>query len=120
MTEKTIIYHNPRCSKSRAALLWLQNNAEESELEVIEYLKQPVSRESLLEIISELQIQPRDIIRSGEALYKELNLKDNTLSDSDLIDSIVANPILLERPIVRYQGRAAIGRPLDNIIELFE
>lgn len=120
MTEKAIIYHNPRCSKSRTALLWLQNNAAEAELEVVEYLKHPVSQQTLLEIVKELQVKPRDIMRSGETLYKELNLKDHTLSDKELIDIIAENPPLLERPIVRYQGRAAIGRPLDNIIDLFE
>jgi len=118
MADPITIYHNPRCSKSRAALEWLQQNQSDSELTVIEYLKDPLNRETVLEILDELQLQPEELVRRGEAKYKELKLKDS--SAGQLIDAIVENPILLERPIVRYARQAAVGRPLDNIIELFD
>ena len=118
MPDPITIYHNPRCSKSRAALEWLQQNQSDSELTVIEYLKDPLNRETVLEILDELQLQPEALVRRGEATYKELKLKDS--SAGQLIDAIVENPILLERPIVRYAQQTAIGRPLDNVIELFD
>lgn len=118
MQDTITIYHNPRCSKSRAALEWLQHNQSDTELTVIEYLKSPADRATLLEILDELQLKPEELMRRGEARYKELNLNNN--SASELIDAIVDNPILMERPIVRYKQQAAIGRPLDNVIELFD
>lgn len=118
MQDTITIYHNPRCSKSRAALEWLQHNQSDTELTIIEYLKSPADRDTVLEILDELQLKPEELMRRGEARYKELNLHNN--STSELIDAIVDNPILMERPIVRYKQQAAIGRPLDNIIELFD
>jgi len=102
MQDTITIYHNPRCSKSRAALEWLQHNQSDTELTVIEYLKSPADRATLLEILDELQLKPEELMRRGEARYKELNLNNNS------------------RPIVRYKQQAAIGRPLDNVIELFD
>lgn len=118
MTDTATIYHNPRCSKSRAALEYL----EQSQLKVvtINYLKTPPDKKTLLEILAELQLKPRELMRQSDASHKELNLKDNTLTDDQLVDAMVENPILIERPIVRLNGEAAIGRPLDKIIELVE
>jgi len=116
MPDNVTIYHNPRCSKSRAALEWLQQR--DSELTVIEYLKDPLNRETLLEILAELQMKPDELIRRSEAKYKELELNNST--EEQLINALADNPILLERPIVRYRQQAAIGRPLDNIIDLFD
>lgn len=118
MTEKAILYHNPRCSKSRTALKHLQGS--NIEFVTVEYLKTPADKESLKNLSEQLQLKPRDMMRRGESLYKELNLDDNSHSDDQLLDAIVEHPILLERPIVSYKGEAAIGRPLDNIIELLD
>jgi len=116
MPDDITIYHNPRCSKSRAALEWLQQR--DCDLTVIEYLKDPISRNTLLKILAELQMKPDELIRQGESRYKELKLNNST--EDQLINALLENPILLERPIVRYQQQAAIGRPLDNIIDLFD
>lgn len=118
MADTATIYHNPRCSKSRAALEYL----EQTSLKIIkiEYLKTPPDRETLHEILQELQLKPRQLMRQSDASYKELNLKDESLSDDQLIDAMVEHPVLIERPIVRHNGEAAIGRPLNNVIELLD
>lgn len=110
------IYHNPRCSKSRAALDLLQEKGVDAN--VVEYLKTPPTAEELRVVFKKLGLAPRDVMRKGEAVYKELDLGDANRSDDELIDAIVANPILLERPIVVKGDRAEIGRPTENILEL--
>ncbi len=118
MADTATIYHNPRCSKSRAALEYL----EQTSLHVIkiEYLKHPPDKQTLLEILNELQLKPRQLMRQGDATYKQLDLKNESLSDDQLVDTMVAHPILIERPIVRFQGEAVIGRPLDKVIDLVD
>lgn len=118
MADRATIYHNPRCSKSRAALEYLSSR--DIDLTTIEYLKTPPDKKTLIEILNELQIKPRELMRRGDKTYKELNLADDSLTDEQLIDAMVANPALIERPIVRFNGEAAIGRPLDNIIDLLD
>ena len=118
MADKATIYHNSRCSKSRAALDYLQQSGKQ--VKIIEYLKNPPDRQTLVDILNELQLRPRDLIRQGEAIYKELNLQNDALSDEQLITTMAEHPILIERPIVRFSGEAAIGRPLDNVINLLD
>lgn len=118
MPDKATIYHNSRCSKSRAALEYLQQS--DKQVEIIDYLKNPPDRQTLIDILNELQLRPADLMRPGEAVYKELNLQNDELSDEQLIALMIEHPILIERPIVRFNGEAAIGRPLDNIIELLD
>ena len=101
------IYHNPRCSKSRATLELLE--ARGVKPKVIEYLKTPPSAAELKAILKKLGLSPRDLVRKGEALYAELGLKDRQLSDDRLITLMVANPILIERPIVVSGGKTVIG-----------
>ncbi len=110
------IYHNPRCSKSRAAMALLEQRGVETD--VVEYLKNPPSADELRDVLTKLGITARDVMRKGEAVYKELGLGDDGKSDDDLINAIVANPILLERPIVVSGGKAVIGRPTENILKL--
>jgi arsenate reductase len=110
------IYHNPRCSKSRATLELLE--AQGVKPKVIEYLKTPPSAAELKAILKKLGLSPRDLVRNGEALYAELGLKDRQLSDDQLITLMVANPILIERPIVVSGGKAAIGRPPEKVLEI--
>lgn len=113
----TEIYHNPRCSKSRQTLAVLE--AEGISPTVIEYLKTPPTQETLSGLLSMLGMTPRELLRKGEAVYKELNLKDTTLSDEALLTAMIENPKLIERPIVVHNGKAAIGRPPESVLSLF-
>ncbi len=109
------IYHNNMCSKSRAALNLLKDNNEE--IEVQEYLKVVPTKSELKEILKMLQMKPLELIRKNETLFKE-NYKGKNLSDEEWIDIMLENPVLIERPIVVKDGKAAIGRPIEKIIEL--
>ena len=110
------IYHNPRCSKSRATLQWLE--AKGLKPKIVEYLKTPPSAAELKSIIKKLGLKPRDLIRKGEPLYAELGLEDRDLSDDRLIALMAKHPILIERPIVVSGGKAAIGRPPEKVLEI--
>lgn len=110
------IYHNPRCTKSRQTLDLLRNQGLEPE--VILYLEKPPGRAKLRELLKMLGMAPRDLLRKGEQVYKDLNLKDPGLSDEALIDAMAENPILIERPIVVTNGRAALGRPPENVLDI--
>ncbi|MBQ0724703.1 MAG: arsenate reductase (glutaredoxin) [Cycloclasticus sp.] len=110
------IYHNPRCSKSRQTLQLLEQHGEQAQ--VIEYLKDTPSRLELQTVLSLLKLQPRELMRKGEAIYKELQLGNDALSDDQLIDAMLQHPILIERPIVLANGKAAIGRPPESVLEI--
>ena len=110
------IYHNPRCSKSRQTLALLQENGVEPEIR--EYLKKAPTVAELKTLITMLNAEASDVVRSGEAVYKELGFKDKPPSSADLIEAIAANPILLERPIVVHGNQAVIGRPPENVLAL--
>jgi len=109
----TKIYHNPRCSKSRKTLELL--NEKGIETEVIEYLKTPPDFETLDKILQGLNMEPRDLMRKGQDEYKTLNLDDEALSRDELINAMIENPILIERPIVVTNKGFAIGRPIENV-----
>ena len=109
------IYHNPRCSKSRSACSILQEHGIGAE--VREYLKQPPSREELAELLRMLGMKPEQIVRKGEAIYKE-QYADRALTDDEWLDALAANPILIERPIVVKGNRAVLGRPPEKVLEL--
>lgn len=110
------IYHNPRCSKSRQTLQLLQENSIEPE--VVLYLETPPSRDTLAELLQKLGIGARDLLRTGEDAYKELQLNDKELSDEQLLDAMVQHPKLIQRPIVVKGDRAVLGRPPENVLEL--
>ncbi len=110
------IYHNPKCSKSRQTLKLLEEQA--TGIDVIEYLKNPPTIKKLKEILSLLKISPRELMRKKETEYKELMLSNSNLSDKDLIESMVKHPILIERPIVLANGKAALGRPPENVLNI--
>ena len=112
---KTIIWHNPRCSKARNAVALLEEKGIEAE--VVKYLDMPPSKEELVEVLKMLGLSARELMRTKEAIYKELGLKDVN-DEARLIEAMAANPKLIERPIVIKDGKAAIGRPIENIIEL--
>ncbi|NOQ94033.1 MAG: arsenate reductase (glutaredoxin) [Methylophaga sp.] len=110
------IYHNPRCSKSRQTLALLEENGIKAD--VIEYLKTPPTVESLGDILEQLGFTARQLLRKGEAIYKELNLKDETLTENQLIQAMCEHPKLIERPIVIHNGKAKIGRPPESVLEI--
>ena len=106
------IYHNPRCSKSRAGLALLE--AQDIEPEIIKYLDTPPTTEELTALLQKLNMKPRELMRTKETIYKELGLKDVT-DEQALIEAMVAHPKLIERPVVIKGDKAVIGRPLENI-----
>ena len=116
MNDPIMIYHNPRCSKSRAALQLLQDRGIEPQ--IIEYLKTPPNAPRLKELLAMLDLSPRDLMRKGEEPYKNLGLRDTDLDDDALVAAMVDNPILIERPIVVAGGKARLGRPPEQVLEL--
>lgn len=108
------IYHNPRCTKSRQTLQLLKEKGIDPE--VIEYLKAPPSVDELADILDKLGIEPRALMRKQEAEYKANGFDNNALDKPALINAMVANPILIERPIVVANNKAAIGRPPENVL----
>ena len=114
MTAK--IYHNPRCGKSRDTLKLLTERS--IPVEIIEYLKNPPSAEELAVILEKLTLEPRDLMRKKESIYKELNLGNTELDRATLIAAMVNNPILIERPIVLFADKAALGRPPEAVLTI--
>ncbi|MFN3233241.1 MAG: arsenate reductase (glutaredoxin) [Alphaproteobacteria bacterium] len=110
------ILHNPRCSKSRQTLALLEEKGIDPE--IVEYLKTPPTADEITAILKQLDMAPRDLMRKKEAPYKELNLADDSLSEDDLITAMVENPILIERPIVLANSKAAIGRPPESVLDV--
>jgi arsenate reductase len=110
-----ILYHNPRCSKSRQALELLKEKGIEPEIH--EYLKAPISKEQLKEILSLLNMGANELIRSSEEIYRELGLsKDDP--EEQLIDAMIKHPKLIQRPIYVNNGKAAVGRPPEDILTI--
>lgn len=110
------IYHNPKCSKSRATLALLEERR--VELEIVHYLETPLDAQEIDEILTKLGKEPRDVMRKGEAAYKEKNLADKSLSRGALIEAMAGEPILIERPIVVKGAKAAIGRPPEAVLDI--
>ncbi len=111
-----ILYHNPRCSKSRGALELLE--ARGLQPRVVHYLETPPSAAELRELLGKLGYGARQLLRSGEELYKELNLADPSLDDEALIAAMALHPRLIERPILVVGARAVVGRPPERVLEL--
>lgn len=117
MTQITIL-HNPRCSKSRETLALLQTKSDD--INVIEYLKNTPSADEISNILSLLGLTARQLMRTKENEYKELGLNNINLTETQLIDAMVKTPKLIERPIVLSNGKAAIGRPPENVLAIVE
>lgn len=115
MTDLTL-YHNPRCSKSRAALDVLE--ARGLQPTIVRYLETPLNVAQIKALLSKLGISARQLLRTGEEEYKTLNLADASLSEQQLIEAIAAHPKLMERPILEAGDKAVIGRPPENVLEL--
>ncbi len=110
------IYHNPRCGKSRDTLKLLE--AKGVSIKIIEYLKTPPSFAELEDILQKLAIDPRDLMRKKEAVYKALDLGNKALDKTALITAMINNPILIERPIVLLNNKAALGRPPEAVLTI--
>lgn len=111
-----VIYHNPRCSKSRETLQLLESRGIEPA--VVEYLKEPPSKSSLKQLLKMLGMEPRQLMRRNEAEYEALGLDDPALTRDQLVEAMVSHPRLIERPIVVNGGRAAIGRPPEQVLDI--
>ena len=111
-----IIYHNPNCGTSRNTLGLIRNAGIEPH--IIEYLKTPPSASELKTILGKLKLSPRELMRKKEEPYAKLGLDDESLSESKLIQAMVDNPVLIERPIVLSGGKAALGRPPESVLKI--
>lgn len=110
------IFHNPRCSKSRATLALLQERGLDPEIKL--YLENPPDADELVSILGKLNLTARQLMRKGEAEYRELGLADESLGEADLIAAMVSHPRLIERPIVLANSKAAIGRPPESVLDI--
>ena len=110
------ILHNPRCSKSRATLSLLEERGIAPE--IVDYLNTPPEADELRNILAALGVSPREFMRTGESVYKELQLDDPGLDDEALIAAMLANPILIERPVVLCGDQARVGRPPESVLEI--
>ena len=108
-------YHNPRCRKSREGLTILEDKGISPE--IILYLKDPISKDDLVSILSKLNIPAKDLIRKSEAIYKQ-QYKNQTLSEDEFIAIMVENPILIERPIFTNENKGVVGRPPEKVLEI--
>jgi arsenate reductase len=113
---KLTLFHNPRCSKSRQALQLLQERGLDPC--VIEYLTSPPTAAELESLLQLLGMEPRELLRTGEAAYVEAGLNDPNLAREELIARMVANPSVIERPIAVHGQRAVIGRPPERVLEI--
>ena len=110
------IFHNPRCSKSRATLALLHDKGLDPDIRL--YLEDPPQADELQEILGMLKMTPHQLMRKGEAEYREQGLGDDSLSDEALIAAMTQTPRLIERPIVLANGKAAIGRPPESVLDI--
>lgn len=111
-----VFYHNPNCSKSRAALELLQSKGIEPT--IVKYLEEPLSAEQIKELLGKLGIGARELIRSGEDAYEEFGLGNMNLSEGQLIEAMAQDPSLIERPVLATDDKAVIGRPTEKLLEL--
>jgi arsenate reductase len=116
MSESVKIFHNPRCSKSRQTMQLIEEKG--VSVNIVEYLKTPPDFAELDGILQMLGCEPRELMRKHESPYKEMNLHDESVGRDALIQAMVDNPILIERPIVIKDGRAILGRPPEKVLEL--
>ena len=116
MNKEIIIYHNPKCSKSRKALEIIKSN--NFKPIIILYLVNKLSKTEVENLLSKLGLSIRDILRTGEDEYKNNNLKNENLTDDKLIDFLIKFPKLLQRPIVVKNNKAVVGRPPENILDV--
>ncbi len=112
------IYHNPRCSKSRATMEYLEENGIEAE--VIKYMDTPPDAAALKELLTMLKMSPRELMRKHEAVFKDAGLDDPTFTDEELIEAMTQCPSLIERPIVVNDGKAVLARPPELVQDILK
>ncbi len=110
------IWHNPRCSKSRQTLALIEEKGVTPD--IVLYLDNSPSTSELAAVLKKLKMEPRDLMRKGESVYKEKDLDNPDLSTTQLVAAMAANPILIERPIVIKGDKAALGRPPENVLKI--
>ena len=113
-----VLYHNPRCSKSRAALELLQERGIEPT--IVKYLDEPLSAAAIKQLLDKLGISARELIRSKEDAFDELGLANMNLAQQQLIEAMAMEPSLIERPILADDNRAVIGRPTEKLLEIIQ
>ena len=111
------IYHNNRCSKSREVLALLEQLGKP--FQVVHYLNEPLDEGALRQLLQQLQIPPRQLLRDKEEVYQSLGLSDPSLSDESIIQAMLDEPKLIERPVVVMGDKAVIARPANRLLELF-
>ena len=109
---KMKMYHNPSCSKSRICLEFLQ--AEKKDFELVTYIKKPLSKADLTMLLSNLDMKPSELVRKNEGIFKEA-AKTRVLSEEDILQLMLENPKLIERPIVEVDGKAIVARPIERL-----
>ena len=118
MSDELTIYHNPRCSKSKASLELITSMKLKPNVKL--YLKEIILYEELHNILDKLCLKPRDLLRKSEKEYKIYNLENKDLNDADIIKLMIDHPILIERPIIIFGELAVLGRPPENILKIFK
>ncbi len=113
----TIIYHNAKCSKSREAFCLLENS--KKKFKIIEYLKTPLTKEELIDIIKKLEIKPIELMRKKEPIFEE-KYKGKKLTSAQCIAAMIKHPILIERPIIVNGDKAIICRPPEKLLEFIK
>ncbi len=110
-----VVYHNPKCSKSRSALDFLKDKGVEFELR--EYIKEPLTKKEMIDLLKQLNISAEELVRKNEEVYKE-NFKGKKLSDKEWVEAFIEFPKLIERPIVCVNNKAVVARPTERILEI--
>lgn len=113
-----VLWHNPRCSKSRAALALLQEHGHTPQ--VVDYQKTPPDAAQIRSVLAKLELPARALLRSGESVYVELGLADERLDEAALVQAMATHPVLIERPLAMHGRRAVIGRPPERVLELLD
>lgn len=116
MSDKVKVFYNPKCSKCRLTMDILSDKGVDTS--VIEYLNSPPNSAELNEVLDLLGLEPRDLMRKHETAYKENNLDDPDLSREQLVQAMIDNPILIERPIIINGNKATIGRPPEKVLDI--
>ena len=115
---KPRIYHNPRCSKSRATLALLEERG--IDVDVIEYLRTPLDAAALNALLAKLSLAPRDIVRTGEDAFKQSGVDLASADDATIVELIAEQPKIMQRPIVETDSAARLGRPPEQVLDLFK
>lgn len=110
------IYHNPRCSKSRQTLALLEEH--NITPDIVLYMKDVPSKAGLRELLDKLDMKAADLLRTSEPAYRDMNLSDKSLSEDQLLDAMISEPRLIQRPVVVAGDRAVLGRPPENVLDL--